>query len=95
MQPPRIGQITAVTTGGTRFGGQETALRALHDLMLVQGMILVGDGHGAADAGRHGCCAQSPASDDENAVRRAEIPARRVIEAARATSVLRRGRSYI
>jgi len=29
-------------------------LRALHDMMLVQGMILVGDGHASADAGHHG-----------------------------------------
>ena len=85
----------AMTAGGARFGGQETALRALHDLMLVQGMILVGDGHDTADAGHQGCCAQSPASDDENAIMRAEILARRVVEVARVTSVLRQGRSYI
>jgi len=42
-------------------------LRALHDMMLVQGMILVGDGHASADAGHHGCCSQAPASGDENA----------------------------
>jgi multimeric flavodoxin WrbA len=79
----------AVTTGGARFGGQETTLRALHDMMLVQGMILVGDGHASADAGHHGCCSQAPASGDENAVMRLEILTHRVVEVARATSVLR------
>jgi len=79
----------AVTTGGARFGGQETTLKALHDMMLIQGMILVGDGHASADAGHHGCCAQAPASGDENAVSRIEILARRVVEVARCTAVLR------
>ncbi len=79
----------ALTTGGARFGGQETTVKALHDMMLVQGMLLVGDGHSSADAGHQGGCAQSPASSDENAIRRVEYLARRVVEVARATSVLR------
>lgn len=79
----------AVTSGGARFGGQETALKALHDMMLVQGMILVGDGDASADAGHHGCCSQAPASGDENAARRVRILARRVVGVARATTVLR------
>lgn len=79
----------AVSTGGARFGGQETTVRALQDMMLVQGMIIVGDGHRSADAGHQGCCSQSPASSDENAIRRVEILARRVVEVARATSLLR------
>ena len=78
-----------MTTGGARFGGQETTLRALHDMMLVQGMILVGDGHASADAGYHGCGSQAPASGDANAVMRLEILTHRVVEVARATSVLR------
>ncbi len=79
----------AVTTGGARFGGQETALKTLHDMMLVQGMILVGDGHASADAGHQGCCAGAPASADENALRRIELLARRVVEVARSTAALR------
>ncbi len=79
----------AVTAGGAPFGGQETTLKALHDMMLVQGMILVGDGHATADAGHHGCCAHSPASEDENALRRIEILSRRVLEVARCTAALR------
>ena len=79
----------AVTTGGAPFGGQETTISALHDMMLVQGMILVGDGHSTADAGHQGCCAHAPASSDESAVKRVEILARRVVEVARATAPLR------
>ncbi len=79
----------AITTGGAPFGGQETTLKALHDMMLVQGMVLVGDGHGSADAGHHGCCAHSPASGDENALNRIKILARRVVEVARCTAALR------
>lgn len=80
----------AVTVGGARFGGQETTLKALFDMMLIQGMILVGDGHHSADCGHQGACAQNPAAEDQNAAARVKILARRVVEVARATSGLRR-----
>ncbi|MEW5784654.1 MAG: flavodoxin family protein [Bacillota bacterium] len=80
---------TAVTVGAARFGGQETTLKALHDIMLVQGMILVGDGHHSADAGHQGTCAQRPADTDLNAAGRVEIAARRVVEVSGATASLR------
>jgi len=79
----------AVTTGGARFAGQETALKTLHDMMLVQGMILVGDGHASADAGHQGSCAGAPPSADENALRRIEPPARRGVEGGPRTAPLR------
>lgn len=79
----------ALSCGGARFGGQETTLRALYDLMLVQGMILVGDGHRDFDAGHHGVCSQQPADGDTNAQERARILALRVAEVARATASLR------
>lgn len=80
----------ALAVGGSRFGGQETTLRAIHDIMMVQGMTVVGDGHFEADAGHQGACAHRPARDDEFAVKRAEITGRRVAEVARATAALRR-----
>ena len=43
-----------------RFGGQETTIKAIHDLMLVQGLIIVGDGHRDFDSGHQGACAQRP-----------------------------------
>ncbi len=79
----------ALSCAGARFGGQETTLRALYDLMLVQGMILVGDGHRDFDAGHHGACAQQPAAGDTNAQERARILALRVVEVARSTASLR------
>jgi multimeric flavodoxin WrbA len=82
----------AVSVAASRFGGQETTIRAIHDLMLVQGMILVGDGHREFDCGHHGVCAQQPSQDDTNAIGRVRILARRIVEAAMATRDLRSGK---
>ncbi len=79
----------AVSCGAARFGGQETTLKALYDMMLVQGMIVVGDGHFSADAGHHGACAQQPSAEDEFALKRASILSRRILDVARATVSLR------
>lgn len=79
----------AVTVAGSRFGGQETTIRAIHDLMLVQGMIIVGDGHREFDCGHLGACAQRPSESDTNAIDRTRILARRIVEVARATQELR------
>ncbi|MGQ9531521.1 MAG: flavodoxin family protein [Desulfotomaculales bacterium] len=79
-----------VVCGTSRFGGQETALRTLHAMMLSQGMTVVGDGHRSDDPGHHGCCAQQPAGEDPEAVTRARVLARRVVEVAEATRPLRR-----
>ncbi|MDN5327058.1 MAG: hypothetical protein PWP41_1754 [Moorella sp. (in: firmicutes)] len=82
-----------VTVGGARFGGQETTIKALFDMMLVQGMILVGDGHVEADCGHQGSCGQAPASSDEFAIRRVRLAGRRLAEVAAATITLRRHRA--
>jgi multimeric flavodoxin WrbA len=78
-----------VTVAASKYGGQETAMRALHDIMLVHGMILVGDGHADADCGHHGVCAHRPASEDTAAQHRADILARRLVEVCLATDTLR------
>ncbi|ACA59035.1 flavodoxin family protein [Candidatus Desulforudis audaxviator] len=80
----------AVVTGGSRFGGQETTVRALHDMMMTQGMTIVGDGHLSGDAGHQGACAQQPARDDSEVDKRMRLLVRRVVEVARATAELRR-----
>lgn len=82
----------ALAVGGARFGGQETTLRAMHDMMLCQGMTLVGDGYVGDDAGHQGACAQRLAVDDQNGMLRTKILARRVVETARATVELRKHR---
>jgi len=79
----------AVTVGNARYGGQETALRAIHDMMLCQGMTVVGDGFSEDDAGHQGACAQEPAGEDAQALKRVQALAKRVVEVARATRGLR------
>ncbi len=78
-----------VTVAAARFGGQEAALKAIHDLMLVQGMIVVGDGHRDYDCGHQGACAQRPSRQDANGINRTRILARRIVEVAEATRGLR------
>ena len=60
-------------------------------VMLVNGMIIVGDGYIDDDCGHHGVCAMRPARDDENAVKRAVISAKRMVEVCRATEGIRNG----
>ncbi len=79
-----------VTVGNSKYGGQETTIKALHDIMLVQGMIIVGDGYHEDDCGHHGVCAQKPGGEDEFALRRAEILAKRMVEVCGATASLRK-----
>ena len=63
----------AVSVGAARFGGQETTLKALHDMLLIQGMSIVGEGTEDSDAGHQGVCAQNPAAEDSFALERARI----------------------
>jgi len=84
-----VGGVLAV--GGARFGGQETTVRAVQDMMLVQGMTVIGDGFYDDDAGHQGACAHRPADQDANGIKRAQILARRVVEVAKATKDLRKG----
>ena len=67
-----------VSVGAARFGGQETTLRALHDMMIIHGMRIVGDGALEDDAGHHGVCAQRPAEEDTFAAGRARILGKRL-----------------
>lgn len=69
-----------LTVGAAKFGGQETTIKAVHDCMLVNGMVIVGDGYIDKDAGHHGVCAVRPAEDDEFAANRIKILADRMYE---------------
>jgi multimeric flavodoxin WrbA len=82
----------ALSVGAARFGGQETTLQAIHNMMLVQGMIVVGDGFPENDAGHFGAAAQHVARKDEHGLKRAVILGKRVATVARATAALRTGR---
>ena len=79
----------ALTTGASRYGGQETTLRALQDIMLVQGMIVVGDGYIDDDAGHLGVAGQKPVEQDANARQRARILGRRLVQVCTATREIR------
>ena len=81
----------ALSVGAARFGGQETTLRALHSMMLVQGMILVGDSH-EKSAGHHGTCAGGAAEKDQNALKRAFMLGQRVAQVCKVTASLRADR---
>lgn len=78
-----------VTVATSKYGGQEATMKALHDIMLVHGMIIVADGFGEDDCGHHGVCAHRPAENDEFAQKRAEILAKRIVEVCSATKQLR------
>lgn len=79
-----------ITSGASRFGGQETTIRAMQDIMLVHGMIIVGDGYLEDDCGHLGAAAQKPSREDQNAIERSRIMGKRIFEVANATSKLRK-----
>ena len=80
----------AVTVGAARYGGQETTMKAIFDMMLVQGMIIVGDGQQNTDCGHQGVAAQRPVETDLNSLKRVEILAERIYEVAVAMKKLRK-----
>ncbi|WP_031513349.1 flavodoxin family protein [Desulfofalx alkaliphila] len=79
----------SITSGSSRFGGQESAARAMHEIMLTHGMTVVGDGYYADDAGHQAACAQRPVSQDQEGIKRTRILAKRVVDLARATAEMR------
>jgi len=80
----------AVSVGASRFGGQEGTLRAIHEMMLVQGMTVIGDGQRVHDCGHYGVAAHQPAWEDQSALERTIIMAKRLYEVGVATKSLRK-----
>lgn len=78
-----------LSVGGSKYGGEETTIKAMQDMMLVNGMIIVGDGYIDDDCGHQGICATRPAKEDENAIKRAVISAKRLTEVCKATESIR------
>ena len=74
----------ALSVAAARFGGQETCVRAIHDMMLVHGMVIVGDASRASGPGHQGACAKRPAEEDSEGLERARVLGEAVLEAARA-----------
>jgi len=54
-----------VTVGASKYGGQETTTRAVHDSMFILGMQVVNNGFSDYDCGHFGVNAQKPAENDE------------------------------
>jgi multimeric flavodoxin WrbA len=79
----------AVAVGASRFGGQEGTLRTIHEMMLVQGMTIIGGGQKVYDCGHYGVAAQRPATEDQHAQQRIIIMAKRLFEVSQATQSLR------
>ncbi len=68
-----------ITSGASKYGGQEKALDAIHNCMFVNGMTIVGSS--STDlAGHMGICAQAPAKDDDFVISRAHSGAKRIFE---------------
>lgn len=68
-----------IAVGGSRFGGQEATLAAMHAMALVQGMTVLGTGHCDFDAGHLGVSSQQPSDKDEFALSRCESLAMRLV----------------
>ncbi len=76
-----IGKVGgAIAVGATRFGGQETTLRTLQDMMLIQGMSVVAEGTLETDAGHQGVCSTAPSWEDDFAKKRAVILGKRLAQ---------------
>lgn len=71
-------KLSAITVGGSRFGGQETTANAIYQMGLIHGMEILNDGVAGFDGGHYGVQASAPASEDENAQKRIKILAQRI-----------------
>lgn len=94
----RASQALADVPGGVvvvaqcRFGGQETTIRAVQDMMLIHGMLVVGDSVYGVSHGQHGAAAQEPAAEDGWGRERARVLGQHVAELAAALADYRRAK---
>ncbi len=84
-----------VTVAQSRFGGQETTIRAVQDMMLIHGMLVVGDTVYGQAHGQHGAAAQEPAAHDAWGKERARILGHHVAELAGALAGYRRAKKLM
>ncbi|MCL2739959.1 MAG: flavodoxin family protein [Oscillospiraceae bacterium] len=73
-------KCAAIASGHAKFGGQETTIRALHDMALVQGMEIIADGSAEFDAGHHGVASSGDAREDGFAIQRCKVLANRIMQ---------------
>lgn len=63
--------MAAVSVGASKYGGQERTIEDIHSCALVSGMTIIGNGSQGA-MGHFGVSAQSPANEDDYALRQCE-----------------------
>ncbi len=73
----------AISVGGSRNGGQETTISAIHEFMLIHDMVIVGDGAPLAHYGGTGVGgAKDETENDEIGLKTSQNLGRRVAELA-------------
>jgi len=73
----------AISVGGSRNGGQETTISAIHEFMLIHDVVIVGDGAPLAHYGGTGVGgAKNDAENDEIGLKTSQNLGRRVAELA-------------
>ena len=70
----------AIAIGGSQYGGQETTIRTIHDMMLIQGMTIVGNGVKGFNAGHQGSCARQPVFENQQYIKDAENMGTRIAD---------------
>ena len=68
----------AVSVGATKYGGQQSTLRAIQDCCMVLGFSIVTDADIALGCGHFGLSAQAPAQEDAYALTRIPVLAKRI-----------------
>ena len=68
-----------VTVGASKYGGQETTTRAIHDSMLILGMQIINNGYTDSDCGHFGVNSQKPAENDQFAYAKLTALAKRML----------------
>lgn len=73
----------AISVGGSRNGGQETTISAIHDFMLIHDVILVGDGAPFAHYGGTGVGVKEDSLGDDIGLQTSRNLGKRVAELAK------------
>lgn len=69
----------AISCGASKYGGQESTLHSIHNILFVHGFNVFGDSTSGMP-GHFGVAAHRPANEDEYAIKRVEALAKRLIE---------------
>lgn len=80
----------AMAVGHSEYGGEEQAMSAVRDAMLVYGMTVVGNTHPEVSTGHGGVGLTDPAEGNKGAEKSMIAMARRIYDVAKATQELRK-----